>query len=253
MTRTSTASRDATSATALAFHLVPEQATITLPADSSAGAFHRGIVEVVGQQSVPEIQRAGRHNGRVEPQRADVGFRHGPAEGQFPGDEAPAGQQQFGTPAGRRPAGGNRVDGLQRHWHQGHFPLLQLAGDLGGRRAAVQPDVAAVLEQGGDAGRNPHLGGMVLEFALAVLGVLAPQHETPGTAVDPAENPVELQHVQVAPDRGTRGAAFGHELIDAHVLPVAQQLADAAVPLVSVHVQMLTQRDHLIICCAAAP
>ena len=179
-----------------------------------AGALYRCIVEVVGQQSVPEVQRAGRHNGRVKPQRTDVGFRHGPAEGQFPGGQAPAGQEQFGTPACSRAAVGNRVDSLQRHRHQGHFPLPQLAGHLRGRRAAVQPDVAAVLEQGGDAGRNPHLDGMVLELALAVLGVLAAQDETPGTAVDASENSMELQYIQVPPDRGTRGATFGHELID---------------------------------------
>ena len=67
--------------------------------------------------------------------------------------------------------------------------------------------------------------------------------------MDPAENAVELQYIQVPPDRGARGAAFGHELIDAHMLPMAQEFTDAAVALFSTHVQMLARRDHLIICC----
>ncbi|BCW68865.1 hypothetical protein NicSoilB4_36280 [Arthrobacter sp. NicSoilB4] len=107
--------------------------------------------------------------------------------------------------------------------------------------------MAAVLEQGGDAGRNADLYGVVFKFALAVLRVPATQHQASGTAVNAAENPVEFQDIQVSPDRGARGATFGHEFIDRYVLPVAQQFTDAAMALLSTHAQMLTHHDHLII------
>ncbi len=60
VTRTSTASRDATSATALAFHLAAGAGDDHPARGFQSGAFHGRIVEVVGQQPVPEVQRAGR-------------------------------------------------------------------------------------------------------------------------------------------------------------------------------------------------
>ena len=124
--------------------------------------------------------------------------------------------------------------------------MPQLPGHLCGRGAAVQPDVTSVLKQGGDAGRDPDFGGVVLDFALPVFGVLTAKDQAAGSAVDPAENPMEGQYVQVTPDRRARGATFSHELVDRDLLAVAQEFADAAVALLSGHEQMLRDRDHLI-------
>ncbi|MCY1243572.1 hypothetical protein D9M72_565910 [compost metagenome] len=104
----------------------------------------------------------------------------------------------------------------------------------------------AVLQQAGNAGGNPGLGILPFQLPLPVPGVLAAEHQALGPAVHPAEDAMDCQRIQVAADRGPGRSALCHQLVDGHLFAAPQQLTDQPVPLFSLHVQMLTENDHLI-------
>ena len=158
----------------------------------------------------------------------------GPRKHSSPGIRLPPGTRR----AGRYPAWLSAVNTLrdaQRHGHEGQFALPQLAGDLRGSGAAVQPDVLPVPQQARHARGDPDLGVLPFQLPLPVAGIFAPEHQAPGSAVDPAEDAIGGQGIQVAPDGGTGSSALRHQLVNGHLFTAPQQFTDQPVPLFSPH------------------
>ena len=194
---------------ALAFHLLPAQATITLPADSRSGPFHGRSSRSWARR--PSLRFRAQGVTTAVSKRSDrmLDSVVGPAERLFAGDQASAGEQQFRMPAGMRTAVGDRCRPAMTSASGSCSRCRSCAGDFGGRVPLSSQTCRRSCSRAATPA-DPDLGGVVLDLALAVLGVFAAQHQAPGPAVDPAENAMERQDVQVAPDRCARGAAFGH-------------------------------------------
>ena len=194
------------------------------------GALHSGLGEKVGCHAGLEVDTAGPHHARVEPELRKRMLGEPSGQRQLPRADLTSWEEKFDARTLVQ-----FENGPQSEWHDGQSPVSQRSSDLHRRRPAVEDHRLPIREEVRGSFAYRQLGFPGIESPNAVRGFLGTQENTRRPTVHPAQASAALQGLKVAPYRHLRAIQYGGQLADQHRAAFMERPHDQLLACLHIH------------------
>jgi 2-haloacid dehalogenase len=194
------------------------------------GALHRRLGEMVGCDAGLDVDAAGTHHVRVEPELRKGMLGKPPRQRQLAWTDLTPREEKIDAWALVQ-----FKNGPESEWHDGHPPASKCSSDLHSGSPTVEDDRLPIGEETGGSTAYRCLGFAGLEGANAVWGLLGAEENARRSAVYPPQASIALQRLKVAPHGHLRAIECRGELPDQHRTAFTEGLHDHLMASLHIH------------------
>lgn len=195
------------------------------------GSLHRRLGEQVRCDAGLDVDAAGTHHARVEPELREGWFGETSNQRQLAGTNFTAREKELDARAFVELENGSESEG-----HDGHPPVAQRPCHLHGRGSPVEDDRLSVGQEAGGGGAYRGLGFVGLESPNAVRGFLGAEEDAGRTTVHASQTPAVFERFEIAPHGHFGASECEGQLPDQHRTALTEGLHDRLVAHLHIHI-----------------